>query len=313
MIKEWIEIKAAGPRSGKDAATLALIEAGSPGVEEIEDRPSAVGTLVSYSLWEGELPAFTESASPDAVLKAYLPQKDAGLVRQLDERLRDLGWTLATSDYKDRDWSHSWRASIKTVKVTCKGVSVIVKPTWKTVTKKKGDILIEIDPGMAFGTGGHATTRMCLKAVTTLLLGSDRKRLLSGMLDVGTGTGLLAIAAKKLGVKKAVGTEIDPVAAMVARKNARMNKAVVLMTLKPLEKIRGSFPLVAANILAGDLMRMSTDLSAKVADNGFLILSGILVHERETVKNAFKAHGFKEFKDYTSGEWAATIIKKAVG
>lgn len=312
MTKEWIEIKAAGPRAGKDAATVALIEAGSPGVEELEDKPSAVGTLVSYSLWEGEVPAFTESASPEAVLKAYLPQKDTGLVRGLDERLTALGWTLATSAYKDRDWSLSWRSSIKTVKVTCKGVSVIVKPTWKTVAKKKGDILIEIDPGMAFGTGGHATTRMCLKAVTTLLLGSDRKRLLAGMLDVGTGTGLLAIAAKKLGAKKAVGTEIDPVAAKVARKNARMNKAVVVMTLQPLEKIRGRFPLVAANILAGDLMRMSADLAAKVSDNGFLILSGILVHEMETVKNAFRSRGFQDFRDYTSGEWAATILKKAV-
>lgn len=312
MTKEWIEIKAAGPRSGKDAATIALIEAGSPGVEELEDKPSAVGTLVSYSLWEGEVPAFTESASPEAVLKAYLPQKDAGLVRGLDERLTALGWTLATSDYKDRDWSLSWRSSIKTVKVTCKGVSVIVKPTWKTIKKKKGDILIEIDPGMAFGTGGHATTRMCLKAVTTLLLSSDRKRLLAGMLDVGTGTGLLAIAAKKLGTKKAVGTEIDPVAAKVARKNARMNKAAVLMTLQPLEKIRGRFPLVVANILAGDLIRMSTDLAVKIADNGFLILSGILVHEMETVKNAFRARGLRDFRDYTSGEWAATILKKAV-
>lgn len=312
MTKEWIEIRAAGPRAGKDAATIALIEAGSPGVEELEDKPSAVGTLVSYSLWEGEVPAFTESASPEAVLKAYLPQKDAGLVRGLDERLTALGWTLATSDYKDRDWSLSWRSSIKTVKVTYKGVSVIVKPTWKTIKKKKGDILIEIDPGMAFGTGGHATTRMCLKAVTTLLLSSDRKRLLAGMLDVGTGTGLLAIAAKKLGTKKAVGTEIDPVAAKVARKNARMNKAAVLMTLQPLEKIRGRFPLVVANILAGDLIRMSTDLAVKIADNGFLILSGILVHEMETVKNAFRARGLRDFRDYTSGEWAATILKKAV-
>lgn len=312
MTKEWIEIKAAGPRAGKDAATVALIEAGSPGVEELEDKPSAVGTLVSYSLWEGEVPAFTESASPEAVLKAYLPQKDAGLIRGLDERLTALGWTLATSDYKDRDWSLSWRSSIKTVKVTCKGVSVIVKPTWKTIKKKKGDILIEIDPGMAFGTGGHATTRMCLKAVTTLLLGSDRKRLLAGMLDVGTGTGLLAIAAKKLGAKKSVGTEIDPVAAKVARKNARMNKAVVVMTLQSLEKIRGRFPLVVANILAGDLIRMSADLSAKVSDNGFLILSGILVHEMETVKNAFRSRGLQDFRDYTSGEWAATILKKAV-
>lgn len=312
MIKEWIEIKAAGPRSNKDAAALALIEAGSPGIEEIEDKPSAVGTLVSYSLWEGELPAFTESASPDAVIKAYLPQKNAGLVRELDERLRELGWRLATSDYKDRDWSHSWRKSVKTVRVTCKGVSVIVKPTWKTAAKKKGDILIEIDPGMAFGTGGHATTRMCLKAVAALLLGSDRKMLLPGMLDVGTGTGLLAIAAKKLGTKKAVGTEIDPVAVKVARKNARMNKAVVTMTLTPIEKIRGRFPLVAANILAGDLMRMSAALSAKVQNKGFLILSGILVHEMETVKDTFRAHGFNDFRDYTSGEWAATIIRKAV-
>lgn len=313
MLKEWIEIKAAGPGSGKDAVAVALIEAGSPGVEEIEDTPSAIGTLVSYSLWEGGVPAFTESTRPAAALKAYLPQKSAGLVAALSDRLMKLGWTLATSDYKDRDWSHSWRAAIKTVKVTCKGVSIIVKPTWKTVEKKKSDIMIEIDPGMAFGTGAHATTRMCLRSVATLLLGPERKKLLSGMLDVGTGTGLLAIAAKKLGAKKAVGTEIDPVAAKVARKNAAMNKACVTITIRPLERLRGKFPLVAANILAGDLMRMSDILSAKVMDNGFLILSGILVDERETVKNAFRAHGLGDFKDYTSGEWAATILKKAVG
>lgn len=305
--KNWIELRATGPRANKDAAALVLVEAGSPGVIEEEKTCPRVGKLEAYSNWDGELPSFEESNSSSPVLVAYLRPSRGAALEGLKENLSRLGWSFTTGAYKDQDWSVKWKARLKPVKVTYKGRSVIVKPTWKKARRKRGDVVIDIDPGMAFGTGGHATTRMCLKAIVSLVLGKGVK---GGLLDVGTGTGVLAIAAKKLGVKKAVGAEIDPVAVKVARKNARLNNAAVTVTGSPLEKLKQRFPIVVANILAGDLIRMSADLKKKTGDGGYLVLSGILGQERQRVKEAFTSIGFKPYKDYSSKEWAAIILRK---
>ncbi|MBI1910781.1 MAG: 50S ribosomal protein L11 methyltransferase [Deltaproteobacteria bacterium] len=307
MATEWIEINAKGPRNRKDEASLILIDAGSPGVLE-EDESSKVGTLLSYSTWDKETEEEPET-SKTASIKGYLAPDKTEMISRIGKDLKKIGWQIATSHFQDQDWSVKWKAHIKPIKVKHGNSSIVVKPTWREVEKKKGDIIIEIDPGMAFGTGGHATTKMCVKAIFALIKDKKVRASKANILDVGTGTGILAIAAMKLGVSEAVGTDIDKVALTVARKNARLNKTEIRLSSSSLDKIKGGYSIVAANILAGELKRLSPALYSKITPGGYIILSGILKTEKDSVKETFTALGLKHSKTYLSGEWAAIVLQ----
>ncbi|MFQ5737309.1 MAG: 50S ribosomal protein L11 methyltransferase [Thermodesulfobacteriota bacterium] len=309
MADRWLEIKATGPQDNKDLAALLLIEAGSPGVMEQDDSTIA-GRLVSFSKWEEEDTSGPFDIAPEAVFKAYLPVGSEEQVARLKRDLLKLGWSIGAAPFKDRDWEVKWKTGLRPVRVGFGGVSVLVRPSWSKAARRPGEKVIEIDPGMAFGTGGHETTKMCLRAMLRLLTDRKLKGLRSGFLDVGTGTGVLAIAAKKLGVRKAVGTEIDRVALKVARKNARANRVKITLSGLAPSRVRGRFPMVAANILAGELTVLAPELCGKLKDGGFLILSGILVEESAAVEETYRAAGLKLYKKYTSGEWAALVFEK---
>ncbi|HCY11938.1 MAG: ribosomal protein L11 methyltransferase [Deltaproteobacteria bacterium GWC2_55_46] len=301
----WIEIRATGPADAKDAASAALISAGSPGVLE-ETKAEASGRLVSFSRWEDET-AEEADDSTVAALKAYLPEGAEKKLKDVSERLGRIDWSVATSFLKETDWSEKWKKGLRPVRVSRKGLTIVVKPTWNKSRRKPGEKIIGIDPGMAFGTGGHATTRMCLAAI--LWLSQDKKLPAAPhILDVGTGTGVLAIAAKKLGFKKAIGTDIDKVALKVARKNARLNRAQVTISGTPIESVKGRFAVVAANILAKELIKLSSPISGRVSPGGWLILSGILSHEKEKVAEAYSKEGMRLVKAYSSKEWTALVF-----
>ena len=309
MAAEWIEIRVRGPHAGKDAAAALLIRAGSPGVLEDDGAVCAeAGRLIAFSRWEDET---AEDACVSGVVsyRAYLDGPAASVMEGLSAGLRGIGWEISLkSPYRDRDWATLWMAGIRPVRISRGSTAVVIKPTWDRTRGKPGDIVIEIDPGMAFGTGSHATTKMCLRAVLNILKGGAKPGAPSSLLDVGTGTGVLAIAAKKLGIGKAVGTDIDPVALRVARKNARINGAALTLTGRPVDAVRGSFDIVVANILAGALIGLSGDICAKVGAGGFLILSGILREEADKVRGAYSSLGLRPRRSYSSGEWAALVF-----
>lgn len=307
MAKGWIEIRAQGPGGSKDLASTLLITAGSPGVQE-ETVDTSAGRLVSHSLWEEETHE-DEDTSPIRVLKAYLPEGGEAALGAVRKELSRIGWTLETSFLKDTDWSEKWKKGLKPIRVKYRGFAVTVKPTWHKLKSAPGEIKIDIDPGMAFGTGGHATTKMCLKSILRLAKGGHLPKGPS-ILDVGTGTGVLAIAAVKLGFKKAVGTDIDKVALKVARKNAALNRTKLSLSAKDLSKVPGRFDLVAANILAGELKKLSSSLNDRITPGGFLILSGILESESESVEAVFRALGLQKAFFLNEKEWVALVFGK---
>lgn len=304
----WIEITATGPASSKDLATALLIASGSPGVQE-ETTQTVAGKLISHSLWEEETREDEEDSSPVRALKGYLPEGGDTALDAVRGKLESVGWALKTSFLKDADWSEEWKKGLRPIRVSHEGRSVIVKPTWEKLKRSKGEIIIDIDPGMAFGTGGHATTKMCLKAILRLVRGGLLPKGPS-ILDVGTGTGVLAIAAMKLGFKKAVGTDIDKVALKVARKNASLNRTNLALSAKDLSGVAGKFDLVAANILAGELKRLSAALKARIKPGGFLILSGILDTEKDTIAAAFASIGLEKTFLLREKEWVAFAFRK---
>jgi len=307
VAQDWIEIRATGPGESKDLASSLLIASGSPGVQE-ETVDSVAGKLVSHSLWEEETQE-EEDTSPVRVLKAYLPAGDEAALGTVKTNLSRIGWALETSFLKDTDWSEKWKKGLKPIKVKYRGFSVTVKPTWHKLKRSPGEILIDIDPGMAFGTGGHATTKMCLKSILRLVKSALLPKGPS-ILDVGTGTGVLAIAAVKLGFKKAAGTDIDKVALKVARKNASLNKTKLSLSAKDLSGVPGKYDLVAANILAGELTRLSRSLNDRIKPGGFLILSGILDSEQTAIPISFSAIGLQKAFSFKEKEWVALVFGK---
>lgn len=282
---KWLEIKASGRFETKDLVAALLIEKGSHGVlEQGEERDKAFIT------------GFIE-ASRSAVLVS------------LRQSLKAIGWDFDVSPYEDIDWETEWKKHLKPVRA---GI-FFVKPTWKKVKKKKGLIVINIDPGMAFGSGSHDTTKSCLKAISLVFRGPSpwfKNPAKETLLDAGTGSGVLAIAAKKLGIKKVAAIDNDPIAVKAASLNAELNKVKIGVSRASVSRVKGSFSVVVANIQSNTLLRLKKAVFAKVAPNGVLVLSGILATEAGEVKAAYEKTGL-EFNHVIKGrEWRTLIFKK---
>jgi ribosomal protein L11 methyltransferase len=169
-----------------------------------------------------------------------------------------------------------------------------------------GMVEIVLDPGMAFGTGTHPTTSLCLAALSDLLAARPG----ASVLDVGTGSGLLAIAAAKLGAGRVAANDNDPVAIEVARENAERNGARLELTGAAVGEIAGAFDLVVANILANTLVELAPDVAARVAPGGTVLLAGILVPQEDEVRAAYVAEGLRPALERRDGEWSLLTLER---
>ncbi|WP_346867874.1 MULTISPECIES: 50S ribosomal protein L11 methyltransferase [unclassified Clostridium] len=201
------------------------------------------------------------------------------------------------------DWANNWKQYYKPTKV---GEHIVVKPTWEDYEEKPGEVVVELDPGMAFGTGTHETTRMCIKAL------EKKVEKDTTVFDIGTGSGILSIAAAKLGAKQVVGVDLDPVAVESAKKNLEFNKVNNIQILYGdlMEVVEGKANIVVANILADIIMFLSEGVRAFIEDEGYFIASGILNTQRDKVTDKLKALDFKIEEVMEDGEWICIIAKK---
>jgi ribosomal protein L11 methyltransferase len=202
------------------------------------------------------------------------------------------------------DWAEAWKRHYHSLRI---GERVVVTPSWEEPSLRPGDVLIKLDPGMAFGTGTHPSTQLALRLMERYL----RPR--SVVLDVGTGSGILAIAAVKMGATRVIATDIDPEAVRTAEENARLNEVRNQITLL-VESVMdsGRYELVLANILAdviADLL-LHEGLAERVADDGVLILSGIIKQRRDVVDLALRATGMDVIDSVEDGDWIALAVKK---
>jgi ribosomal protein L11 methyltransferase len=252
----------------------------------------------------------------EVLVKGYLPEEH-GIEESLERIslfLREVGPDYEGFRFEppravpidQEDWATSWKANFRPERV---GRRLMLKPTWEEFNPQTGDLVLELDPGMAFGTGTHATTRLCLETVDRLaeegLFAGDEV----AVLDVGCGSGVLAIAAALYGARRVVAIDIDPVAVSVAQENALLNRVAgtVSVTATPLAEVPGRFELVLANILAEDLVRMAGDLTARVAPGGRLVLSGILVEKESLVREGFARTGLEWQRTETRDEWCCIV------
>jgi ribosomal protein L11 methyltransferase len=188
----------------------------------------------------------------------------------------------------------------------------VIKPTWEEYQKLPGDLVIEIDPGMAFGTGAHPTTRMCLESMERICFNESGGKLPDAVLDVGTGSGVLSIAAALMGATQITAVDIDPEAVRVTQENLELNgvENVVTASTTSLGDLKGEYGVVVANILAEELVRLSAQLTSKVAQGGWLILSGILTEKVEFVCAGFP--GLALVENPREAEWSCLTFRKAL-
>jgi ribosomal protein L11 methyltransferase len=214
----------------------------------------------------------------------------------------DLDVPTELAEIPDRDWGEEWKKGLGAMAVG----RVFLRPSWIDATPPPGSVEVVLDPGMAFGTGTHATTSLCLAAIDDFLA----RRPGASVVDVGTGSGLLAIAARKLGAGRVAANDNDPVAVAVAAENAARNGAHLELTGDSLEAIAGSFDLVVANILANVLVDLSPSLVARTAPGGELVLAGILVPQEDEVRLPFLARGLEQLPGERRGEWSMLRFRR---
>jgi ribosomal protein L11 methyltransferase len=243
------------------------------------------------------MPGVTLPPPGRALLVAWFPGRaDAEAARTA------LGGALA--EVADEDWGEEWKKQFRPLDVG----RVRVRPSWIDEPPPAGSVEVVLDPGMAFGTGTHPTTSLCLGALSDFLSGRPG----ASVLDVGTGSGLLAIASRKLGAGRVAGNDEDPVAVRVARENAARNGVALELTGDPLDAIPGTFDVVVANILANVLVDLAPALAAKVAAGGVLLLSGILCPQEDEVRRAHVALGLLPVPggDRRDGEWSLLALRR---
>lgn len=250
-------------------------------------------------------------------VKTYLKpgQRGQAIRRQIEEGLWRLSLIYPLPEpqvraIREEDWANAWKQFYKPLRV---GQRVVLKPSWEQFEPLPDDIVIELDPGMAFGTGLHPTTRLCLQALEQIVRPGD------AVLDIGTGSGVLSIVATQLGAARVLGTDIDPLAVRVARENLALNHladdARAAIELGSVPNAVASFQVIVANILAEVLVGLfdgrfgNEPLAAPLAPGGHLILSGILEDKAELVLDAAARHGLIYVGRLQESDWVALVVR----
>ena len=290
-------------------------------VSEILSRYAPSGTTVepAFELVNEGLGATVDPTRP-AIVRAYLPARDAtaagvavagadaALGHLTAFGLRPIG-PLETRVVHEEDWAHAWKAHFPVLRV---GRRLVVRPTWRRHRRAPGDVVLALDPGMAFGTGLHPTTRLCLGAIDRWAAegrfdAGSARRGRTRVLDVGCGSGILAIAAGLFGAEELVGLDTDPIAIEATTANARRNRLGRRLTARQGSLPSGQplFDLVLANLIASVLIALAGALAAELRPGGRLLASGIFVDRESEVRAAFEAVGLEVVDGSSEGDWIA--------
>lgn len=274
----WTEISVETPPVVAELVADTLIEAGCHGVMY---RPDGV---------TGYLPA--GHAVPEAALRTTIERAGAA-------GLATAPGTIQTRTLQEEDWAHGWKIYFKPLPVA----PFVIVPSWEAYSAKPGEIRIDLDPGMAFGTGHHGTTALCLDGLAQVPVARR-------VLDVGTGSGILAIAAAKLGWPEVIGCDNDELAVMVARDNVRRNEVPVDLRVGSVDVLPGDADLVVANILAEVISELADSLAGLMKPGGTLLASGIIREREQLVRDALEAAGLRIEGVRYRDEWVLVEARK---
>ncbi|MGB9722450.1 MAG: 50S ribosomal protein L11 methyltransferase [Chloroflexia bacterium] len=291
------------------------VEADPEAVEAVCEVLSRYGYQGGIVIEEAHRPAedglsLLPDPSRPAVLHTYIPRDTnaAQTVRQVEMALKCLGHLrpigpLQVRTLTEEDWGQAWKAYYPILQV---GERLVVVPAWKRFRPSRGQIALRLDPGPAFGTGLHPTTQLCLRALERFLQPGMR------VLDLGTGSGILAIAAARLGSGPVLALDRDPIAVQAARRNIRRNRLSGRIRVREgtLEDGMAPFDLLLANLLARTIQELAGRLAAALAAGGILIASGILVEQAGEVRTTLQAAGLPAVGQLQEGDWVALVHRR---
>jgi ribosomal protein L11 methyltransferase len=291
-------------------------------VSEILGRVAPGGTSVepAFELVDEGLGARIDPSRP-SIVRAHLRAGDPAAVERAVADvttalghlqafgLRPIG-DLTTRVVHEADWAEAWKAHFPVLRI---GRRIVIKPTWRRHRAAPADVVVALDPGMAFGTGLHPTTRLCLAVLERV---ADRG-LMTGAraLDVGCGSGILAIAAARLGATSVLGVDTDPIAVEATAANAARNRLTRRIAAREGSLPTGEppFDVVLANLIAGVLVGLASELAAELRPGGTLVASGIYIDRETEVREAFAAVGLEVGDRSAEGDWVALEAVRTAG
>ena len=304
----WQELTIHVHRDAEEAVSNLMIETGSQGVA-ISDSADYLGQEDRF----GELYPEVEQSEMIAITAYYPDTLDIEEVKAtLAARLADLTdfgletgqVSLESQELAEEDWADNWKKYYEPARITH---DLTIVPSWTDYEATAGEKIIKLDPGMAFGTGTHPTTKMSLFALEQVLRGGET------VIDVGTGSGVLSIASSLLGAKEIYAYDLDDVAVRVAQENIALNPGMDNIQVAAGDLLRGvdlEADVIVANILADVLIHLTEDAYRLVKDQGYLILSGIISEKWDMVRASAEAAGFFLETHMIQGEWNACVFKK---
>ena len=317
---DYIEICIETSNAGVEIVTGKLLAIGI--TDTVVDDPMDVQKIMEKKEdyeWDYIEDDVTENLDRNPNIYVYLEDTDENrrLANRVEEAMIDLiedarengyfqtmGVLRMTTEYKnDEPWKDKWKEFFKPKEVA---PGIVVKPTWESYDNVDNNKVIEIDPGMAFGTGTHETTSLCIRMLAKYMDGKENPK----VLDVGTGSGILSVAAAMLGADDVLGTDIDPAAVEVAKENINKNKVDTIAKAVFGDLTKGidyKADIVVANLMADLVMMLSKDVRKHLNPGGIFISSGILVEKEKQVKEEIQKNGFKILEIPEDGEWCVIV------
>ena len=303
---DWTQFKVTVPLSQLDdtSAVMSMIS----NYLQIEDYSdidlkTCYGDLIDESILNADKTV--------ASVSVYLPAESgsADTLSFLRERFTTLGIDakITISGVNEEDWANSWKAYYKPIEI---GERIVIVPAWEKYDAPEGKLVVRMDPGMAFGTGSHETTRLVIGLLEKYIKSGQR------VLDVGCGSGILAICAAKLGADTCRAYDIDPVAVKVARENVKdagLEERVECNTsdlLRGVDKMGGAYDVICANIVADIIIRMTPDVGELMDSDSVILASGIISERADDVISCFEEHGFYVVEKIEENGWCALAVSK---
>ena len=303
---EWTDIRLTVSKADAEAAeaVATMIAEGGIYIEDYSDIEEQVEQIAHVDLIEQEL---LDKPRDTVIIHMYLKPGDSPVetLALIAARMEAAGipYTSETEGVEQEDWQNGWRKYYHPMDV---GQRLAVVPSWQDYETSRVKLIL--DPGLAFGTGGHETTNLCLEVLDERVRGGER------VLDIGTGSGILAIAALKLGAAVAEGVDIDPVAVRTAGENAALNgvadKLTVLVGALS-DKASGKYDIITANIVANAIMALAPAVPGLMADDAVFIASGIIDSRKDEVIAALEAAGLAVLEVKEKRGWECIVCKKA--
>lgn len=312
---DWMQIRVLTTTQAADMISELLMNAGSEGTM-IEDKNDVAANQRPEGRWDLIDENIAKRIGDDVKVTGYYAVDEKlsdtiAFVRSEVERVKTLGLDfplgkleVQTEGLTGEDWSESWKKYFKPFRL---GEHIVVHPGWADCETREGDKVIRIDPGMAFGTGTHETTGMCTELVEKYVRPGDT------VIDIGTGTGILAIAAAHMNAGRVLATDLDPVAARVAAENIAINGFEGKIEARCgdlLEVVDECGDVVIANIIADVIVMLAAPVRERIKDGGIFICSGIAVERREEVRKALLDANYELLDEPYRTEWAAFAARK---